>query len=255
MDSVYCPGFGDEANGMSVVAKLMLADPAWKNKRIVHGAWLPSVWRACMRFGCYLRMPHGAYDPVRLAYSGWKKTLVGPIERFFLRRAKRVLATCDAEAEWIRAYEPKSVVEVVDVRKYFRGCVEVKAHRHGRPVKLLYLGRLHQLKGIAYLKQAVDEAEAGSVELRIENSLFGEEKERAWTWCDVLVLPTLSENFGLVVAEALERGKKVIVTDGAPAWEAYDSCMITYVRGFRNGDDTTRVRLLKSAIEKLASEF
>ena len=47
---------------------------------------------------------------------------------------------------------------------------------------------------------------------------FGEELERVWEWCDVLVLPTLSENFGLVVAEALERGKRVITTDGAPVW-------------------------------------
>ena len=36
----------------------------------------------------------------------------------------------------------------------------------------------------------------------------------------MLVLPTLSDNFGLVIAEALERGKRVITTDGAPAWEA-----------------------------------
>ena len=34
----------------------------------------------------------------------------------------------------------------------------------------------------------------------------------------MLILPTLSDNFGLVIAEALERGKRVITTDGAPAW-------------------------------------
>ena len=32
------------------------------------------------------------------------------------------------------------------------------------------------------------------------STAFGEELERVWEWCDVLVLPTLSENFGLVVA-------------------------------------------------------
>ena len=29
---------------------------------------------------------------------------------------------------------------------------------------------------------------------------------------------TLPENFGLVIAETLDRGKRVITTDGAPAW-------------------------------------
>ena len=60
----------------------------------------------------------------------------------------------------------------------------------------------------------------GNVELKIVSTAFGEELERVWEWCDVLVLPTLSENFGLVVAEALERGKRVITTDGAPVWGA-----------------------------------
>ena len=95
------------------------------------------------------------------------------------------------------------------------------------------------------------------------------EKEAAYNWCDVLVLPTLSENFGLVVAEALERGKRVITTDGAPAWESeckmenvkwkvgdseiwsgYGGRLI-YLKGYRDGTPDKRVRLLKDAIEKL----
>ena len=81
---------------------------------------------------------------------------------------------------------------------------------------LLYLGRRHPLKGLEFLEEAVKEVEG--CELRVVSNAFGEEKKKVWEWCDVLVLPTLSENFGLVVAEALERGKRVITTDGAPAW-------------------------------------
>ena len=93
-----------------------------------------------------------------------------------------------------------------------------------------------------------------------------EEKEQAWDWCDVLVLPTLSENFGLVVAEALERGKKVITTDGAPVWKPEDrgqelgvrsqelgvsvGCdgRLLYLRGFRDGSEKERIKLLKDAL-------
>lgn len=82
----------------------------------------------------------------------------------------------------------------------------------------------------------------------------------------------LSENFGLVVAEALERGKRVITTDGAPAWESeckmenvkckvgdgeiwigYYGRLI-YLKGYRDGTDTLRVSLLKDAIEKNCME-
>ena len=105
------------------------------------------------------------------------------------------------------------------------------------------------------------------IEFRVVSDAFGDELERVWDWCDVLVLPTLSENFGLVIAEALERGKCVITTDGAPAWgenlsrvERVDGGMwsgyggrLIYLKGYRDGTPEDRVRLLKSAIENLLS--
>ena len=231
-------------------------------------------------------MPEASYDPVRLGYHGWKKRLVGPIERFFLRRADVVVATCEAEAEWIRAYEPRvKSIEVVDVKRFFRienGELRIE---NERGLHLLYLGRRHPLKGVEYLESAVEKVVSGRresaverqglpVELRIVSDAFGEEKERVWEWCDVLVLPTLSENFGLVVAEALERGKRVITTDGAPAWESglgvkveseklragcFEGCEIragfggrlTYLKGYRGGTRDVRVKLLKTAIENM----
>lgn len=113
------------------------------------------------------------------------------------------------------------------------GWREIKV-THNSQLNLLYLGRRHPLKGVEYLEKAVTELgvrrqglgvseknpklETRNVELKIVSTAFGEELERVWEWCDVLVLPTLSENFGLVVAEALARGKRVITTDGAPVW-------------------------------------
>ena len=88
------------------------------------------------------------------------------------------------------------------------------------------------------------------------SNAFGEQLEKVWAGCDVLVLPTLSENFGLVVAEALERGKRVITTDGAPVWgdgNDYGGRLV-YLRGFRDGTTKERVYLLESAIENLLSK-
>ena len=144
---------------------------------------------------------------------------------------------------------------------------------------LLYLGRRHPLKGVEYLEAAVAQLpnlgksgqtlnSQNGIELKVVSNVFGEEKERIWDWCDVLVLPTLSENFGLVVAEALERGKRVITTDGAPVWGddfsrvervengeilfGYEGRLV-YLKGYREGSEENRVILLKEAIENFAN--
>ncbi len=234
----------------------------------LHGAWLPILWRAAKRakrFGAKLVIrPAGSYDPVRLAYHGWKKRLVSFFEHRMLLRADVVLATCQAEVEWIRKYEPRvKKIEVTDLKRFFDLNHEIHERVEGRSLHVLYLGRRHPLKGVEYLEEAVAEivSECRSsgvecpvppVELRIVSNAFGEEKERVWEWCDVLVLPTLSENFGRVVAEALERGKRVITTDGAPAWQGCDyGGRLRYLVGYRDGTRETRVKLLKEAIKEL----
>ena len=272
-----------------VEAKEILAfDEIW-----VHSTWTWNVWRvsliAMVMKKKLLRMPHGNLDPVRIKYNGWKKWLAGPIERYILRKCDKIVVTCDAEKKWIEAYLGKRCpkVEVIDVKRFFslgdrsqgiRPSRVLATHRDaskpsdreaesgvsessasGRALHLLYLGRRHPLKGLEYLEQAVKGIEG--IELRIVSNAFGEEKEKVWDWCDVLVLPTLSENFGLVVAEALERGKGVITTDGAPAWDpgdrgqesgigvGYDGRLL-YLKGYREGSNEKRVQLLKAAIEK-----
>ena len=67
-------------------------------------------------------MPEACYDPVRLRYHGWKKWLVGPVERWCLRRCDRIVATCEAEKGWIEKYLGKRCpeIEVTDVKRFFK---------------------------------------------------------------------------------------------------------------------------------------
>jgi glycosyltransferase involved in cell wall biosynthesis len=46
--------------------------------------------------------------------------------------------------------------------------------------------------------------------------LAGSSKERAYLQADLFILPSYSENFGMVVAEALSHGLPVITTHGTP---------------------------------------
>lgn len=294
------------------IGELRAANEVW-----IHCGWKPCLWWAAFVVA-FIRtfarqnarpflfwVPEACYDPVRRRFHGWKKTLVGPIERWALRRCDRIVATCEAEREWIADYVGAGCPEVVvtDIKRFFRlggahaerdDARDARRVGYGQGLNLLYLGRRHPLKGVEYLEAAVSElkrsgdrfsAENGSgdrftteIELRLVSNAFGDEKEKVWDWCDVLCLPTLSDNFGLVVAEALERGKRVVVTDGAPAWDparltsavsspkSHVSCptregslasgfggRLLYVRGYRDGDAATRVRLLKEAIESLGT--
>ena len=303
------PGTSDVANGMAVVARFLakeqgdaeVVDLNHKTHKIhekdaeevwVHGMWLPKEWAACwktLRAGKRLvRMTHGSLSPVYLKMqSPWMKRIVGPVEKYFLRKASRIVATCEAEKEWIEAYMGGrcSAVEVTDIKRFFDfGHVEqvgtCREGESGRRVDgglhVLYLGRRHPLKGVEYLETAlgkcgnvklwkygnmeIPNGEKEGIVFRVESEVCGEEKEKIWDWCDVLVLPTLSENFGLVVAEALERGKRVITTDGAPAWnheihETHEKGVwcgyggrLIYLKGYRDGNPEFRVELLKGAI-------
>ena len=101
------------------------------------------------------------------------------------------------------------------------------------------------LKGIDALEEAVTRL-GEKVDLRVEDRVFDEAKERVLSACDVLVLPTLSENFSLVIAEALERGKPVITTDGAPAWKDFPG--VTYLDGFVSASREKQVEMLCEAL-------
>lgn len=311
-----CDGWGS-GNGAAVIARLIAGEQEsvknevflrrWvsirelrtSNQVWIHCGWKPCLWWAALWGRNVHWMPEACYDPVRLKFHGWKKKLAGIVERFFLRRVSVVVATCPAEADWIRAYEPRvKRVEVTDIKRFFRldGSGESKNRQQGGSkffvplttnselkfrtqncelidtvIHLLYLGRRHPLKGLEYLEEALkkcgnvkfwncesegmsNDSECGIV-FRVESHAFGEEKERVWDWCDVLVLPTLSENFGLVVAEALEHGKRVVVTDGAPVWDPDNDGdyggRLMYLRGYRDGSPEERVDILMKALQCL----
>ncbi len=238
-------------------AALRRADEVW-----THCGWLPCLWWAGLFARRLVRMPEACYDPVRLKYSAWKKRLVRSFERLFLRKAARVVATCAAEKGWIEKYEPKAKAEVVDIRGFGWGPkviikVRPKLSISAAAPRVLYMGRRHQLKGVRFLEEATRRL---GFELRVVSDARGEEKEAAFDWCDVFCLPTLSENFGIVVAEALSRGKKVVTTDGAPAWEdgagpaAAPGAELVYLKGYLAAGGEERVAMLADALASAAGK-
>ena len=98
------------------ISRLRSADEVW-----IHCSWKPCLWWAALWGRNVHWMPECSYDPIRRAYHGWKKWLVGPIERACLRRAKTLVATCEAEAAWIRSYLGNRCPPIIitDIKRFF----------------------------------------------------------------------------------------------------------------------------------------
>ena len=288
------PGLEDPTCGIAVAAKQLIARGVGEDGEVwVHSMWSPLVIKASINTLLagkkLVRMPHGCTDPEKLRFHWHKKRLVAPIERWLFRRADRIIATCEDEIAWIKSFEPKvKKVELIELsppkwenRSDLFSQSESTRSTSSESLKLLYVGRLHKLKGVNFLLDAIaqlpnplsvelrligkDEGEGKSLKKQaarlnlnanFEGIVSEEAKNAAYDWCDALVLPTLSENFGLVIAEALERGKRVITTDGAPAWgdgNTYGGKLVC-LKGYRDGLTEDRVRLLKKAIEGMVCQ-
>ncbi len=109
---------------------------------------------------------------------------------------------------------------------------------------LLFLGRLHPVKGLEMLlpawkflqhkfpewqlkiigpdnrghqsKMQILSQNLGLQRIKFCGPRYGEAKIQAYADADLFVLPTYSENFGMAVAESLAVGTPVVVTKGAP---------------------------------------
>jgi len=215
-----------------------------------HGLWrMPNVYvgRAAARGRVPLVVsPHGMLGPGALKFSWRKKQLFSVLaQRPALAVTKCFHATSRQELEDIRAFGFSAPVAVIPNGVDIPPAESLRSDdRSEAPRTVLYLGRVHPKKGIDRLLHAWSkvadrkpgwrlrvigpsegghdrELEALSASLGLRTvefhpGLFGEEKDAAFREADLFVLPTLDENFGMVVAEALANGTPVISTRGAP---------------------------------------
>lgn len=196
----------------------------------------------------YVISPRGTLGAWALKQKSWKKRLaLATYQGVDLRKAAGVHCTSDEEVCQVKKLFP-------DMKIIFSpNGVNVPAHIENKGAKTkdygqrraLFLSRFHYTKGILNLIEAwaavrpegwvlelvgTDEADYLKVvkrrmqELKISESievtgpLMDDEKWKAYARADLFVLPTFTENFGIVIAEALYAGVPVITTRGAP-WE------------------------------------
>jgi glycosyltransferase involved in cell wall biosynthesis len=214
-----------------------------------HGLWLPSN-HAAARVAHRLRIPlvihpHGMLQPEALYYRAWKKRIAWLLyQRRDLKIASLFVATADREAEAIRRAGLIQPIALIP------NGVPIPALTTHSPVakeirQALFLSRIHPIKGLlnlvaawqhvrpegwrmiiagqderGHLQEVKRAVQASGLQehFKFIGTVEGEAKERLFREADLFILPSSSENFGLVVAEALSYGVPVITTKGTP-WQ------------------------------------
>jgi glycosyltransferase involved in cell wall biosynthesis len=145
---------------------------------------------------------------------------------------------------------------------------------------ILYLSRIHPKKGIELLIDAIARIKdvlvgykiivAGEGDIHYIQSLknriqeqnvesvfdfvggvYGETKWALFQKADIFILPTYSENFGIVVAEALASGTPVIASKGAP-WQELNTHRCGW---WIDNDINTIAKTLKEAVALPEEEY
>ena len=251
---------------------------------VVHGIWQYhsfAVWRALHRTSTpYFVFPHGMLDPwFKRTYplKHLKKLLYWPWAEYrVLRDATAVLFTSEEERRLAREsfsrYRCREVVvnygtaapevDLAEAREDFlKGFPQLRDESF-----LLFLGRLHEKKGIEELIRAcaavpvgrlviagpcaredyrqeligLTNEVGGAERVTFTGMLSGAQKWGAFAAAEVFILPSHQENFGIAIAEALACSRPVLISNKVNIWREIveDGC------GFAEEDDLAGTKRL-----------
>jgi glycosyltransferase involved in cell wall biosynthesis len=213
----------------------------------LHGTWSPMLAIASLmaqnRGLPYVVSPHGCLEPWALNHRRTKKLIaLGVYQKNVLRKAAMLVATAEQELRSIRRLGINTPVSVIPLGVDLPDAPKPRAEL---AMRILFMSRIHPVKGLIELVSAwalvrqsgwtiviAGPNEGGhesAVRAQIrrlgleDDFLFtglvvGKEKEKLFADCDIFILPSHSENFGMVVPEALARSLPVITTTGTP-WQ------------------------------------
>ncbi len=220
----------------------------------INGCWQPQLLffqRAAQRLRIPMVLsPHGMLEPwiVKRHYWTRKWPAIQLYQRGLVKHADYLHATADTEKDNLLRLGWNSRITVIPNAVNIE---ELPLKDNWRIKKrIVFMSRLHVKKGIELLLEALShlkpdlggyeviiagEGEPHYVEtlkkaaisfglsevVKFVGGVYGAKKVCLLQSADIFVLPTYSENFGIVVAEALACGTPVITTHGTP-WKALE---------------------------------
>ncbi len=219
----------------------------------IHGPWNYPAYaaaRAARRAAKpYVVTVHGTLGPEHLKHKRTKKRLYGAWVRKILNAAAAVQALTEDERHIIQGFGVSAPVVTLPNGVSLEDFTDLPPgdvferyypHLHGKTV-ILYLGRLHPLKGLDLLIEAArllatrrtdfhvviagpdpegyqDHLErlldVGELREKVSftGMLTGERKKAALSRADIFVLPSYAEGFSMALLEAMACGLPVVIT-------------------------------------------
>ena len=187
----------------------------------------------------FVHSPHGSFAPAALAVHARRKAIVWPLFGGAIRRNDLFVVNSGAEAHELTAKRLGPVVEIA----HPLSIVEPPAGMASDRRTVAFLGRIHPIKGVRELVEAwlALGAQSAGWTLRVSGPIEDESYAAAiralangradiafdpavspagrWAYlaeADVVAVPSKSENFCYVVAEALAMRTPVLTTLGVP---------------------------------------
>lgn len=188
--------------------------------------------------------PRGMLKPSALQFKSFKKKLfLGFIKMMGLLAKTRFHATDEKEMNDISNHFPGNPVLLAFSFSKAVPARQVVLNKETGTLAVLFIGRIHPIKNLDFLLRALKVVK-GTIQLTIVGVL---EKPSYWSYCQeiinsfpstvrvnyigeiphdqlsaiindhhILALPTLGENFGHAIFEALIEGKPVLISDQTP---------------------------------------
>lgn len=251
LDGIEVVFFNTNISRWFTVQKEFLRFLEGQSPDIVHinGIWNPENWlfqKAAQKLGIKVVLsPHGMLEPYILKRNSFKKRIALFLyQNNAIKKAEFLHATAISEYNNIQELGYKQPMFIIP------NGINVSEIKLAKDVygtrKAVFLSRIHPKKGIELLLEAWKGLETDQWLLEIagdgEESYIDKLKSDAnsmtnvsfvgpqydhlkWDFiksADVFILPTYSENFGIVVAEALASGVPVITTQNTP-WEELET--------------------------------
>jgi len=229
-----------------------------KNEKpnIVHinGIWNPQNFlfqQIAQKLGITVVLsPHGMLEPYILQRHPWKKKIALALyQHKTIQSANFMHATATEELHNIKklGYTQSATIipNGIDISE-----IQPKSKEAYKPIKnILFLSRVHPKKGIEFLIKAISQLQNDEIHVTIAGEgdasyieslksytkqcnianqfsfiggVYANQKWDLYSASDLFILPTFSENFGIVIAEALAKGIPVITTKGTP-WQELET--------------------------------
>ena len=214
-----------------------------------HGLWMfPNLVMALLASNSrHILAPRGTLS-VWAFKSGnrfFKQLIWGLLQKKIVMSAYAIHVTSALEAKEIRALGYKGIIENIPNGVDVLGKPSYEKELMGSR-RLLFLSRIHEKKNVRglidawkvlsyefpdwsldiygpldseYASECQDTIdELGLTRVKMRGPVFGAEKSKVFSSAALFILPSFSENFGMVIAEAMSVGTPVVVTRDC-GWE------------------------------------